>query len=236
MQVLIDGIAAPLYYVSATQLAAIVPYAAIGFSFATIQVNNNGTLSHTVTEYVTPGTPGVFTYPADGIGLSAAEHADGSLITEHSPAQPGESISVYLTGLGQVFPPLTADGQPGSSTTLNQTVNSITAFIDNLTSGSATQASVLYSGLAPGYAGLYQLNLTVPSGLTVGDNFLEIDVLNSAGNATSVSEEAIIPIGSGGAEVPVVRPEIQNGETYKSTKHRAPQVLKRHITLKPVQP
>jgi len=236
VQVLIDGIAAPLYYVSATQLAAIVPYAAIGFSFATIQVNNNGTLSHTVTEYVTPGTPGVFTNPADGIGLSAAEHADGSLITEHSPAQPGENISVYLTGLGQVFPPLTGDGQPGSSSTLNQTVNTITAFIDNLTSGSATQASVLYSGLAPGYAGLYQLNLTVPSGLTAGDNFLEIDVLNSAGNPTSVSEEAIIPIGSGGSSVPVIRPEIENGQTYKSTKHRAPQQLKRHITLKPVQP
>lgn len=135
-----------------------------------------------------------------------------------------------------MFPPLTADGQPGSSSTLNQTVNTITAFIDNLTSGSATQASVLYAGLAPGYAGLYQLNLTVPSGLTAGDNYLEIDVLNSAGNPTSVSEEAIIPIGSGGSSVPVIRPEIENGQTYQSTKHRAPEQLKRHITLKPVQP
>ncbi len=56
VQVLIDGIAAPLYYVSAAQIAAIEPYAARQFSFATIQVNNNNSLSHTVTEFVTTGT------------------------------------------------------------------------------------------------------------------------------------------------------------------------------------
>jgi uncharacterized protein (TIGR03437 family) len=232
VQVLIDGIAAPLYYVESTQIAAIVPYAASGFPFATIQVNNNGSLSSIITEFVNPGAPGVFTIPADGVGLAAAEHLDGSLITEKSPAQPGESISVYLTGLGAVFPPLAGDGQPGASPAFNKTVNTINAVIDGPTA--STAASVLYSGLAPTLTGLYQVNLTIPSGVTAGDNYLEIDVLNSAGNPTAIAEEALIPIGSGA--VSSIRPEEQNSQTYKSTKHRNPQPLKKPIVIKPRTP
>jgi uncharacterized protein (TIGR03437 family) len=233
VQVLIDGIAAPLYYVEATQIAAIVPYSAIGFPIVTIQVNNNSVLSSTITAFVTPGAPGVFTIPSNGVGVAAAEHLDGSLITESHPAQPGESISVYLTGLGQVFPPLTADGQPGGSTTLNKTVNTISAVIDGPTA--STAATVLYSGLAPTLTGLYQVNLTIPSGVTAGDNYLEIDVLNSGGSATSIAEEALIPIGSGA--VSSIRAEEQNSETYKSTKHRNPQPLKKPIVkIKPRTP
>lgn len=236
VQVLIDGIAAPLYYVSATQIAAIVPYAVSQFSFATVQVNNNGSLSKVVTEFVTTGTPGVFTNPADGIGYAAAEHLNGSLVTENSPAQPGETISVYLTGLGQVFPPI-SDGAPGSSSSLNNTVNTITANIDNPTTGTGTAAAVGYSGLAPGYAGLYQLNLTIPLGLTAGDNYLEIDMVNSAGDPTSVAEEALIPIGGGtSSSLSPVRTEVQNGETYKSSKRGNTRPLQKRIVVHPVQP
>jgi len=237
VEVLIDEIAAPLYYVSATQIAAIVPYEVTQFAtFATVQVSNNGQLSHTITEFLNPGTPGVFTNPADGLGLAAAEHGDGTLITEGSPAQPGESIAVYLTGLGQVIPPI-ADGTPGTSAApYNQTLNSIYASIDGATA--ATQASILYAGLAPTLTGLYQLNLTIPTGVTAGDNYLEIDVLDSSGNPLSVSEEAVIPIGSGGTPgISPARPEVQNGQTYKGTRPRVGKALKTHIVVKhPVQP
>jgi uncharacterized protein (TIGR03437 family) len=234
VQVLIDGISAPLYYVSATQIAAIVPYAATQFPFATVQVNNNGAVSGIVTEFVNPGEPGVFTNPADGLGYAAAEHADGTLITENSPAQPGESIAVYLTGLGQVFPPIT-DGTPGSSTNYNFTVETINAVIDGPTA--STTASVLFAGLAPTLTGLYQVNLTVPAGVTAGDNYLEIDVLDSAGDPLSVSEEALIPIGSGGTPgVSPVRAEVQDGQNYKASRPRIGKPLKTHGLKKPVQP
>ena len=240
VQVLIDGIAAPLYYVSATQLAAIVSYGASLFPFATVQVNNNGSLSKIVTEFMNPGTPGVFTNPANGIGYAAAEHiTNGSLITENSPAQPGETIAVYLTGLGQVFPPI-SDGAPGSATTLNSTVNTISASIDNPTTGVGTAATVYNSVgyLAPNYAGLYQVNVTIPLGVTAGDNYLEIDMVNSAGNPTSVAEEALIPIGSGGGSTSVspVRAEVQNGQTYKAGKRRNTRPLQKNIVVHPVQP
>jgi uncharacterized protein (TIGR03437 family) len=135
-----------------------------------------------------------------------------------------------------VFPP-NSDGAPGSSTSLNNTVNTITASIDNPTTGAGTSAPVLYSGLAPGYAGLYQVNITIPTGVTSGDNYLEIDMLNSAGNQTSVAEQAIIPIAGGtSSSLSPVRAEVQNGETYKSSKRGNTRPLQNRIVVHPIQP
>jgi uncharacterized protein (TIGR03437 family) len=235
VKVFIDGVQAPLYYVSATQIAALVPFEANQFALATIQVNNNGVLSKTITEFVTPGVAGIFTNPADGIGYAAAEHLNGSVVTEANPAQPGEYISVFLTGLGTVFPP-NADGAPGSSTSLNNTVDTITANIDSFT-GTVTAASVVYAGLAPGYAGLYQVNVQIPTGATAGDNFLEIDVTSSTtGVAVSTVEEALIPIGSGTATSSAVPRKEANGEGQKAGKHYQPRPSQKHILIQPVQP
>jgi uncharacterized protein (TIGR03437 family) len=227
VEVLIDGISAPLYYVSPTQIAAIVPYATSQFTFATIQVSNGGTLSNKITEFMNVTTPGVFTSPvANGISDAAAVRYDSSgnpsIVTEANPAQPGDTVAVYLTGLGLVFPPI-ADGSPGSSnsSSLNNTVSTIAADI------SGTAATVSYAGLAPGFTGLYQLNITIPAGLTAGDNYLDIQ------GPDSYSSEALIPIGSGiGAASVPARAEIENSQTYKSSKHRKPQPLKKPVVEK----
>ena len=122
VQVLINNLPAPIYYVSSTQIAAIVPYET-NTSIAQIQVVYNQTSSNVVTELVNATTPGVFTNPAGGIGYAAAEHADGSLVTTASPAQIGETIAVFVTGLGDVFPSI-MDGAAGVS---GSTSNAITA-------------------------------------------------------------------------------------------------------------
>jgi uncharacterized protein (TIGR03437 family) len=226
VEVLIDGISAPLYYVSPTQLAAIVPFATSQFAFATIQVSNGGTLSNKITEYVNLTTPGVFTSPiANGVSDAAAVRYDtasvASIVTENNPAQPGDTVAVYLTGLGTVFPP-SSDGAPGSSISLNYSVQTIAADI------SGTAAVVGYSGLAPGFAGLYQLNITIPTGLTAGDNYLDIQ------GPDAFSSEALIPIGS--TPGAAIRAEVQNSQTYKSSKHRKPQPLKKPVVVKATQP
>ncbi len=226
VQVFIDGIAAPLYYVSPTQISAIVPYAVSTYPIATIQVKNNGVASNTVTEFVNSTTPGVLTSPANGISVAAALHSDYSLVTEKSPAQPGESISVYLTGLGGVFPPI-QDGYPGSSdaSSLNTTTNTIAALVGG------TTATVLYSGLAPGLTGLYQLNITIPTGLTAGDNLLDIE------GPDSYSSEALIPVGSGVTlNVAPLGTEVQNGQTEKPAQHRKPRPTQKNVVVNPVQP
>ena len=180
VQLLINNTPAPIYYVSSTQISAIVPFE-ISSTVAQIQVIYNGAASNTVSEYVYTTTPGVFTVPSGGLGYAAAQHADFSLVTPSNPAKAGETVSVYVTGLGATSP-VVPDGGAG---VLSSTLNTIRAYIGGVA------APVVYSGLAPGLAGLYQVNIQVPTGLAAGDNTLNIG--NS--DATSATAEALIPIG-----------------------------------------
>jgi uncharacterized protein (TIGR03437 family) len=76
--------------------------------------------------------------------------------------------------------------------TLSQATNTITADI------SGTSATIGYAGLAPQLAGLYQVNLTVPTGLTNGVNYLDI------GGPDSYTSEVEISIGGGTSSTSVV--------------------------------
>jgi uncharacterized protein (TIGR03437 family) len=180
VQVTVNGLPAPVQFVSPGQISAIVPYA-VGSSIARIQVNNNGVLSNVVTEFVNLTAPGVFTVPPGGVGYGAVLHGDYSLVTAQSPAQVGETVSVYLTGLGTTNPVI-QDGSAGPAS--SQTNNTISVYIGGV------EATVSYSGLAPQLAGLYQINVTVPSGVTAGDNPLQIV------GPDSEAAEALIPVGS----------------------------------------
>jgi uncharacterized protein (TIGR03437 family) len=188
VQVLINNAPAPLYFVSQNQISAIVPF---GTTTATaqIQVINNGMSSNVVTTFVNQTSPGVFTVPPGGIGYGAALHPDFSLVTTAHPAQIGEIIAVYLTGLGDVTPPVT-DGALGPSNPPSLATNNITARIGGI------QATVNYAGLAPQLAGLYQVNITIPSGVSAGDNALDI------AGPDSFTSEAVISIGTGSVSAP----------------------------------
>ena len=192
VQVTINGVAAPIYYVSPTQISAIVPYE-LDADIAQVQVITDGNPSNTVTMFTNETSVGVFSVPPGGLGYGAVLHQNGSLVSPANPAVIGETVSVYLTGLGAVSPGI-ADGAAGPVSTLSQATNTITADI------SGTTATVTYSGLAPQLAGLYQVNLTVPSGVTSGDNFLDI-----SGPDSYTSEVLISISGTTAANSPVVR-------------------------------
>jgi uncharacterized protein (TIGR03437 family) len=166
VQVNINNIAAPLYYVTPTQLSAIVPYG-VTSGVAQVQVINNGVASNTVTMEIAVTAPGVLTQSQNGLGYGDAVHQDGSLVTPKNPAQIGETVLLFLTGLGAVNPTI-ADGAAGPTLQLSSAVSKIQAYIGGVA------ATLSYSGLAPQLGGLYQINLTVPSGVTAGDNILDI--------------------------------------------------------------
>ena len=204
VQVLINGVASPLYFVSAGQVAALVP-SGNPFALAQVQVNNNGTLSNVVTMPLgapgaTPATitsPGVYNYPP-GSGFAAAVDANtAKIVTTSSPANPGDTIEVFLSGLGAVFPTV-ADGAPAPGTPpLSQTVNTVTADVDG------TTATVSFAGLAPTLAGLYQVNVTIPANVPAGNHFLDFSVSNPNStnqfNLEAFSQQVLIPIGGGAA-------------------------------------
>ncbi|HTS31119.1 MAG TPA: hypothetical protein VMH81_34845 [Bryobacteraceae bacterium] len=220
VQVLINGAAAPLYYVSPSAISALVPYSTTT-SVAQVQVVNNGSPSNVVTVFTNKTAPGVFTASSSGQGLGAVLHSDYTTVTEAHPAQVGETVSVFLTGLGAVIPAV-PDGSVAPTGPYSLTVNTISAFIGGI------QASVGYAGLAPGSAALYQVNLTIPTGVTTGDQTLEIV------GPDSDTTLALIPVApastAAGAEVvvaPVRRPAILQGQKP------SPQGLPRHAFREP---
>jgi uncharacterized protein (TIGR03437 family) len=172
VQVMINEIAAPLNYVSPTQINLVVPYAG-SETTAHIQVINNNVKSNVVTELRGLTSTGVFTTnPEGGLGYAAALHSDYSVITESSPAKIGETVSMFLAGMGAVnLPVMDGTAAPSNPTSITTSVP-LVYILD--TSGKYLQATTGFSGLAPGFAGLYQINFTIPAGLASGNASLEV--------------------------------------------------------------
>jgi uncharacterized protein (TIGR03437 family) len=186
VQVLINQVAAPINYVSPTQINVIVPYNGAG-SIAHIQVVNNNQGSNILTELEGSTAVGVFTAdPVGGLGYAAALHSNYSAITESSPAQIGENVSVYLAGMGAVNLPVKAGTAAPANPPSVTTAAPLVYLLD--TAGHYVQATVGFSGLAPGFAGLYQINFTIPTGLVSGKATLEIV------GPDSDSFEALLPV------------------------------------------
>ena len=216
VQVKISGLAAPIYYVSPTAVSVIVPYAVTG-PVAQIQVISNGTASNTVSMFVNKTNPGVFTQNSTGLGASAVIHLDGSLVTSSNPAKIGETVSLFLTGLGTVNP-LVPDGAAGPSDPLSQATNPITVDM-----GAGIAATVLYVGLAPQLAGLYQINFTVPTGVTAGDRNLNIGGPDSYATQSLISVAAAANAEAAPQPLGVrLRPVARNGTRGTATERLRP--------------
>jgi uncharacterized protein (TIGR03437 family) len=198
VQVLINGTAAPIYFVSAAagQISAVIPYGVTANSsgLITFQVVNNNVKSNIVSGFLGSTSPGLFTVPANGVSNGAIEHGDGSLVSSSSPAKAGETVAMFLTGLGATSPAVTA-GSAAPSSPLSKTTIPFVVYVGPC--GSGTQATVAFAGLAPTLGGLYQVNFTIPSGLTSGTNYIEIlTATDTAGDALDVDYcQASIPIG-----------------------------------------
>jgi uncharacterized protein (TIGR03437 family) len=198
VQVMINGVAAPINFVSATQISVVVPFV-ITQSVAQIRVINNGVASNTVTQFVGASSAGVFTYdPSGGIGNADALDvtAGYSVVGPSNPAQIGDTVAVYLAGLGTVSPSVAAGAAGPSTSPYAEAVNVPTVFIND-SAGNYTSAPVYFSGLAPGFAGLYQINFGVPTGVASGPATLDILAgLNSGGGPDSDAFESLLQIGT----------------------------------------
>lgn len=156
VSVLINNKPAPIYFVSATQINCLVPYSTQGPT-ATVVVQNAGAPSNSVTVPVAPTAPGIFSLDQSGSGPGAILHADFSLVNAAKPAVSGETVLIFLTGMGAVNPGV-ADGTAGGANPLSKTTASPISVLFGGQPG-----TVIYSGLAPGFPGLYQMNVTLPS-------------------------------------------------------------------------
>jgi uncharacterized protein (TIGR03437 family) len=164
-EVLLGGRPLPLYFTSSGQIDAIVPYDIAPNSMQQVIVLNGAASSQPQTVLVGAAQPGVFTQNQSGAGPGAilGQRVGGvaGLNTAANPASVGDYLSIYCTGLGTVTPSIAA-GAAASYPPLYYTDNTTTVTVGGL------DAPVTFSGLAPGYVGLYQVNAQVPAGVTAG--------------------------------------------------------------------
>jgi uncharacterized protein (TIGR03437 family) len=162
--VAINGIQAPLFAVANVngqeQINFQVPFEVAGQTSASIVVNNSFSASQPVQVPVLAAQPGIFTI--DGTNAAALHGANASVITSSSPAAKSETIVIYATGLGTVSAS-PGTGNPASRTTASRTTHTVSVVVGGL------NANVAFSGLAPNFVGLYQVNVVVPAGAGSGN-------------------------------------------------------------------
>jgi uncharacterized protein (TIGR03437 family) len=146
----VNGVPAPLYYVSPNQVNIQIPYETQPGK-ATLTVGNPY-VNVDYTLQVTASAPGIFTSP------------DGSLVPFSSAAR-NQTISLYITGDGQVSPSLATGAAPSVNTALARLPKPQLAA--SVTVG-GVNAPITFIGIPAGYVGVTQVNFTVPDGVAPG--------------------------------------------------------------------
>ncbi len=108
---------------------------------------------------VKPLAPGVFTSIYGGKTYAVAVRPDGSQVSPTNPAQRGENIQLYITGLGQATPPITT----GGAGVADQPI--VSSMIVGLNNGGVPLISAVYG---PGLIGIYVVTIQVPANTQTG--------------------------------------------------------------------
>jgi uncharacterized protein (TIGR03437 family) len=177
--VMVNGSAAPLFAVDNVngqqQINFQVPFEVSGTT-ANIAVVNNTSTGPTVAVPVLPAHPGIFNYTAGGLVFGAILHANFQLADTADPAVAGETVLIYCTGLGAV------SSAPADGAASNGQETTATAVV---TIG-GTNAPVSFSGLAPSFVGLYQINAQIPAGLKPSNQPVVVTMGSTSSNSVLV--------------------------------------------------
>jgi uncharacterized protein (TIGR03437 family) len=110
---------------------------------------------------INDGQPAVFTIDQSGGGQGHIYHitaAGGQILAAPGAAvTAGDVVTIYCSGLGEVIPANVTAGSPAPLDVLENTAHPVTATIGGVS------APVQFAGLTPGFTGLYQVNLTIPT-------------------------------------------------------------------------
>ncbi len=169
----VEGVRAPLVITSSGQIQIQIPWD-LAAGAVNIVVSVSGEMSNTFTATLAAATPSL---------LAVTHAATGAVVSAAAPAVPGEFLTLYFTGLGAV----NADMAMGSAVPAGFPVSTVAT--PQLLLGS-TALEVLFSGLAPDYVGLYQVNAQLP--LVLPPAASGTLTVTCAGQSTS----AVVPLAS----------------------------------------
>jgi uncharacterized protein (TIGR03437 family) len=181
------GTAIPVYFVSAGQINAITPFTGPpNYDLVSFQVEFNGQTSNQVSVWKGPSSPGLFMVPTATSPTAGAiqRFPDFSLINAGNRAKAGDTVILYMTGLGAVTGGTVAGAAPTTTSTVTRRVD---VYIDG-----ELQAPVDFKGVSS-FGGFYQMNIRIPSGLSAGEHTIEITTyLDDGSTPDSDSYQATI--------------------------------------------
>ena len=178
-------VVAPLLYVSAGQVVAVMPsHAPIGADTVTVNYNGKAGSSSAI---VLQSNFGISTVSGAGHGAAVVTYGDYSLVTGSNSAKPGDTLVLWGTGLGAIAG---SDAAPAAGGNINVPIQ---VFVGGV------QASVVYQGRTPGAIGLDQINFVVPQNAPLGCVIgIAVQTNNAAGTPLSVSNVPTIALAQNG--------------------------------------
>ena len=177
--VTVNGVPAPLLFASPGQINLQILFGVLGDTIE-IVVSNPAGMSDAIIIPVGAVQPGIFFDPATGLG-AIVNNDDGTVVWER-PARAGGIVVIFCTGLGAVDPA----GQTGLPAPTDPPAETLLP-VEVRVGGRA--GTVLFSGLAPFFAGLYQVNVILPGDLPPGRYVLVITVGGLTSNEVFIDVE-----------------------------------------------
>jgi uncharacterized protein (TIGR03437 family) len=153
--VLINNSPTALYYVSPTQINFLVPPDILPGPVSLL-VNVDTLRGAAIQLTLAPAAPALFQLDSTN---AVATLADGSVLTPSSPGKPGDVVELWATGLGPTVPPAIGFTLPTAAAPLIVGAN-LSILLDGRP---VPSTAIQYAGVAPGFAGLYQVNLALPA-------------------------------------------------------------------------
>jgi uncharacterized protein (TIGR03437 family) len=193
ISVMVNNRFAPLFFAGPGQINALIPFETAGNSASiTVFAGPNGG-GNTVNVPLSPTAPGIFALNQAGSGQGAILNPDGSFAAvlnsvpgrSAAPAVHGGVMIIFASGLGRVTPTLPSGLSAGiNGTTIPTLVSPPTVRIGGQAS------TVEFAGLAPGFVGLYQVNVRIPANATTG-NAVPVTVTTAEGQISNTVTVAI---------------------------------------------
>ncbi len=175
------GFPAPILYVNSGQANVQVPYEVAGLATAQVTVRRNGLVSQAFPVAVTASAPEIFTF-LDGGSRGIVFNQDGAINSADTPAARGQIVVFYVSGEGVTSPAL-ASGEPAALSASTPAP----ALPVSVEIGGAP-AEILFAGVAPGLAGVMQVNARISNAAIAGsDVFLVIRVGDAESRMVSLS-------------------------------------------------
>ncbi len=182
VSVTVNGTAAPILAIAnqngREQVNFQVPFEVTGPSTASVVMTRDGAASAAVSVLLLEVQPAIFT--SNGNDAVVVHNADYTLVTAAHPLVRGEYGFLYAAGLGRVLnQPKTGAAAPSSPLAQTQAVIQVTL--------GGVPCDVQYAGLAPGFAGVYQVNFQVPAEVATGAGDLTVATAGTVSPAVKVA-------------------------------------------------